>query len=401
MAVLLPVYLSSAAALYLVNRYVANTMLNFVISFSTVVLLTFLYKTTLQQKLMAIFVLPTIGSFSETMGANAAVHFGLMQYTTGANFELSESDNQQFWAIAISCKILAYIFVLIFRIFFKDLRMIVENSSIRKQYISLVALSLLSYAVIVIINMEFVKGSISFDLSLLIEIIMIVINLIIYSVYYQVIRLDNIQMEKRLLQEEYQHKLIYYNELEEHQQEIRKIRHDMKNRLFSILSAVSGQDRVEEQIHAIMEEINCSEQRLYCENPQINMLLNVKMQLAEEKGIRTALDIKVPPSLQMNPGDLGILAGNLLDNALEAAEKCPEDDRYVRFCAYYYNQCLVFSCENSIAQPAVTSGTSKEDPFNHGIGLKSIDDIIKKYSGKRTTDITEHCYKTEINIWLQ
>ena len=157
---------------------------------------------------------------------------------------------------------------------------------------------------------------------------------------------------------------------------------------------------VKSAIREILHEIEESEISSYTENVTLNMILNDKIRIAKSKGIKTDLDIKVPRELPIDAGDLGILCGNLLDNAIEAAEKCAEGVRSLLFHAYYYKNSLVITCENSIAAPVTSVETDKADRLNHGIGLRSIDEIAAKYNGKRESSSDRSTYRTEINMWL-
>ena len=324
--------------------------------------------------------------------------------------------------------------IYLFSVWVRKRDIIRNDKGFRVQDICLCFVSLLSFAILSIILVQYTNGSISAGVSAFIMIAMIVIVMTFYLSYEQMIKADRAIMEKQLLEEEYVHKKAYYEQMERHQNEIRKIRHDLKNQLLGIMgeagagsgvNSVSAGDRetaeagsgmksvsvgdretadegssVKSAIREILHEIEESEISSYTENVTLNMILNDKIRIAKSNGIKTDLDIKVPRELPIDAGDLGILCGNLLDNAIEAAEKCAEGVRSLLFHAYYYKNSLVITCENSIAAPVTSVETDKADRLNHGIGLRSIDEIAAKYNGKRESSSDRSTYRTEINMWL-
>lgn len=302
--------------------------------------------------------------------------------------------------MAIFSKIFAVVVLYIFnRCIWKKQRggMLQE---MKPQHIVLLSISILCGTLGTIFNFTIQNSKIVFEWFPIINVILIAINAVVWVLYYQMRRIDQLTMDKKLQQEEYRYKLEYYQELEQHQQEIRTIRHDMRNQLIGIVAAIPNQEKAERQIQLIMEEIASAEQKLFSENPAVNAVLNVKQKMAMEKGIKMEMDIKVPARLEMNPGDIGILLGNILDNAIEAAEKCEENRRYISLKMYQYNKCLVISCENSTRQKVTSLQSQKADGFYHGIGLKSIEKIVEKYNGEHTIKIENSHFLTEISIWL-
>lgn len=394
------IFCLALAYMWYVNVFLSNVTINGLTSICLILLFTCLYCTTTSQKLLSLFSLSAIFVFSESLGAEVVATAGGITFTNETYHVFFDAFGRYILMATLS-KCMGYLLVYILGFFFKKKKMVFEGKKMRIQYIALLVVSLMSYAIIVVTHMEYYHHRISLMLCFLIYVAMIIINVIIYALYYQVIQMDQLIMEKRILKEEYFHKLEYYHELEKHQNEIRKIRHDLKNKLLGILAVTENQKDVREQIENIMNEIVESEHMFYTENAQLNLLLNAKMRLADEKKIHYETNIKVPSKLSMNTGDLGVLVGNLLDNAIEAASQCMQEERNISFQAYYYQKCLVLMCTNSIAHPVITLDTSKEDTKNHGIGLKSVDEIIERYSGKRISTMQHNRFVTEINIWLQ
>ena len=83
--------------------------------------------------------------------------------------------------------------------------------------------------------------------------------------------------------------------------------------------------------------------------------------------------------------DLCTLLGNLLDNAIEAAEQCPPEKRLIEVKITSYDEKVVIHAMNSIISSVLNENSelksTKKDPLEHGFGVKSIRLIAQKYAG--------------------
>lgn len=142
----------------------------------------------------------------------------------------------------------------------------------------------------------------------------------------------------------------YYERLEDQQKAIRTIRHDMKNQLLGILGELENgnADRARSELEGILKEIEETTAIFYTSNPGMNAVLDFKTEEMKRKQISFSCKTDIPTELRIEARDLGILVGNMLDNAIEACEKCL-GKRYISFEAVYHNHSLVIMCENSTA----------------------------------------------------
>ena len=56
-------------------------------------------------------------------------------------------------------------------------------------------------------------------------------------------------------------------------------------------------------------------------NPGLNSLIKVKVAKARKKGIEMTVKAFVPKRMSISFGDMGVIYGNLIDNAIEASMK--------------------------------------------------------------------------------
>ena len=140
-----------------------------------------------------------------------------------------------------------------------------------------------------------------------------------------------------------------------------------------------GMERYQEQI----QDIRLAEEIIYSANPVVNAILKVKSVKAKEKEIPMQVTTLLPQRVSVDIGDMGVLYGNLLDNAIEAAMAVEQEKRYVHVESKFQEGRLLLSIKNS--KPSGTSScqqTSKKDKIKHGRGIRSVRKVAEKYGGE-------------------
>lgn len=132
--------------------------------------------------------------------------------------------------------------------------------------------------------------------------------------------------------EEMHHKEIYYAEAKKRNEDVQKLKHDLKNKLFGLYHLiVAGDTRtLLEQVQIFCKELEQIDADSYTANPSVDTVLRIKLGLAKAEGIKVDFLILIPKRLEIDYGDIGVLYGNLLDNAIEACKKIPEKKRFIR-----------------------------------------------------------------------
>ena len=129
------------------------------------------------------------------------------------------------------------------------------------------------------------------------------------------------------------------------------------------------------------------------------------MALAEQEHIQTEVNIEYPRNTNIRSVDLTTILGNLLDNALEAAEAAPERLRFLHLTVRRINAMLIIKVENGYGEvPTQENGnllTSKMDKVFHGWGLKSVQTAAEHYDGVINTEYTDGIFKTVVTLSFQ
>lgn len=132
------------------------------------------------------------------------------------------------------------------------------------------------------------------------------------------------------------------------------------------------------KIKEIIGELEDSKKNLYTDNCILNSVLNIKYSAAQVADIKIESNIFVPKYMNIDYGDMGVLFGNLLDNAIEANQGVDRKKRWINVSVKYEEHILIINIKNSKIRG---SRRKKKGYLNHGIGLNSVKQIVEKFNG--------------------
>ena len=244
--------------------------------------------------------------------------------------------------------------------------------------------SVISCFVLIEVSTEWISGQlIIFCMCIIFTIIIINYAVFLMIENYTIIAAR--QHEEELVQREIAYKNEYYQDMERYQEQIQDIRHDMKNRLIGLLAAAEQgkKDLIMDRLQEIMGDISQTEDIMYSVNPVVNAILKVKSTRAKEQKVVMKIDTLLPRRVSVDIGDMGIMFGNLLDNAIEAAMSVEAERRFVQVKARYREGRLLLQIQNSknlVANPKFH--TTKKDRIRHGRGIRLVRKVAEKYGGE-------------------
>lgn len=173
----------------------------------------------------------------------------------------------------------------------------------------------------------------------------------------------------------------------------RRAVHDCKNHIFTALELLK-QNKVQEA-EAYLQSVSGTLERPYknwLHNNIADIVITKKAETAEALGVKLSVT-GVMGEVDISSTDMSSLMSNLLDNAIEAAAGC--SGGFVRLKVKMQGDYICISTVNPAAQmPRMTGGnflTTKPDKTKHGMGIKIIKDIVKRYNGEFDLD-TEDGY---------
>lgn len=203
----------------------------------------------------------------------------------------------------------------------------------------------------------------------------------------------------------YQNDLIekHCEEVQNMYQQVRGWRHDYKHHIQTMKAhlAMKQYDELDMYLSELDTDLTTVDTVIKTGNVRIDAVLNSKLAVAKRKGIRVNAKAIVPKDLAVSEVDLCIIIGNLLDNAMEACEKEPEEEK--RFIRVYIDilkaqlYIYVANCmTNDIKKLGKKYLTTKT--AGHGFGLMRVDRVVARYNGYLNRQHEEGVFATEIML---
>ena len=205
---------------------------------------------------------------------------------------------------------------------------------------------------------------------------------------------------------EYQNKVVA-KQVEEVQglyMTMRGWRHDYHNHLQVLKAQLSmGQTELaQEYLGRLEQDLDSIKQLVETGNVSLDAILNSKLSYAQKQQISLHYKATVPPKLSVSDIDLCVLLGNLIDNAVEACEQLPVEQRFLRLYIGIFRKQLYISVTNATGELVRKLDeeyiTTKRG--NHGHGLKRINNTVEKYGGFINRKNEPGVFATEIMLPL-
>lgn len=179
----------------------------------------------------------------------------------------------------------------------------------------------------------------------------------------------------------------YAQSIKEQYEQTRRLRHDMKQYTASLSALIKEKkyDAASELLNKQSENLSSVETIIDAENDLVNAILNTKLTYAKSKGIDVICSVE-KDILGIDDMDLCNLLGNMLDNAITAAEKCELDSRSIEAGISSSGSRLTVLIKNSVKSSVLKDNpqlkSTKNNFDEHGFGIKTIKYIAEKYNGR-------------------
>ena len=210
---------------------------------------------------------------------------------------------------------------------------------------------------------------------------------------------EKAELRKQVQELNYMHALEeqHYQELQNRQEQMARIRHDFKNQMITSLHLIETDNRKQAKIllEQIREGIARTERKKYCDHPVVNAVLSEKAIQCENAGIILDSQLALPKQLTIQPVHLCSLFSNLLDNAMNAAQKCPEKERVIVVKAALHGDYLNMKVENPVGESKNFEKTERKR-----YGQEIIHDIVKQYHGSFQTEQKQNRYIAVVTLEL-
>lgn len=235
-----------------------------------------------------------------------------------------------------------------------------------------------------------------FTLTLSFPIIMILMFLYFNQYFGRKNESERSSFLEKLLDIEKKH----YDEQEYTMQKLRKFKHDANN-YYSVISGLikeKNYSELESFIISGKQIIDDIDFQIYSGNAIGDAVLNEKLRVSTQMGIRFEYDGIIPNETQISNTELASLLSNVVDNAIEAAKKSSE--KFVKVVCRCDRKFLKITIVNSYSGKIDVNKltTTKTDSKNHGYGLQIIKSVIKAYDGSIVFKTSDNEFTVEILV---
>ena len=225
----------------------------------------------------------------------------------------------------------------------------------------------------------------------MIVVVLFIVNLVILTLYNYLQKTNEDYLTLQLSIQREQADLVYYQTLQEQFEAQQILVHDFKKHL-SVIDAFAkktGACEIESYISKLDSSLVYSKQAKLCTDPILNLLLVRFKDECERNKIIFLCDVRANISTFMDAPSVTTLYDNLLSNAFEAADKSEEGIVDISVTNNIHQNSIIISVVNSCDAAPLSNHNGlflsrKSGPGIHGVGLKSINRVVKKYCGIET-----------------
>ena len=194
----------------------------------------------------------------------------------------------------------------------------------------------------------------------------------------------------------------YYEKVEESQNQIRRLYHDMNNHLYNIQMMNKSSEDASDYIVSLQNELKEARKTRVSGNSLFDIIVDEKMNICKNKGIEFDIDVDSKNTGFIKNMDMSSILANILDNAIEACDKMTSNKKYIKLTSMWADDMFVIICENSKENEVKKIGdrfiTDKLNKSEHGIGIKSVEKSVKNYDGNMMIFCDDNLFKVKIMI---
>lgn len=330
------------------------------------------YKASFLSSLFHAAVLSCIMTFSES----------LIIYITASVLNISTYSYKQdfisFCMLCITSKFLYYAFTRILSLIMN------KDKSVRGSHWLLFVMPLSSIFCSILIHYlsSYVKNNTTIYILCFASILLLFsANIIIFHVYNKLSKTTEQLYELKAIEQKQEIDNTYMQVIEENNNELKIFCHDIKNHLEQI-SKITDDPKVKGYVESLYGTVNEYSYTGISENKALDIIISKYNSLCQSKKIRISFDTKTANLDFMEDMDLANVMNNLLDNAVEAAEKSSKKKITVSIYSKNNAMQIIRITNSSDAAPKVSDRkllTSKKNKALHGLGLTSVKNTLKKY----------------------
>lgn len=305
-------------------------------------------------------------------------------------YDILSNDYSYFITSVVDSIVILYTF----RIFREKLKKIQLNKSLK--YLHIFMAFLLFFELYLLVYDIYNLRSSSNNLFLVFSGLgFVIVDLGVMHLYD--ITVNNYKLEEmnRLLEQEKEWILKYYDGYEKQYEKIQKISHDLNKHLKVINNMNENKSsKKQEYIVDLLKSIN-EFQTFRCSDEILCLILWDKIQICKSNNISIEVNMEDIRFDFMEKIDITSLFSNLLDNAIESCLKCKESNRKIDLRIHRYKQYVAIKLTNTMEEPPIEKGGKfvSRKREHVGLGIEILRDLADKYCGNYKCNYSKNIFE--------
>ncbi|MBR5805370.1 MAG: sensor histidine kinase [Oscillospiraceae bacterium] len=264
----------------------------------------------------------------------------------------------------------------------------------RNQWIQVFIYSAVTLSALIMLGYNILDSDKADPFLIFFSAIIVLANILLFSLISKLDEENQTRQQNALLNQQIRIGMENVTALQQAYSRQRSMTHDFNNHLTVIRSLlVSGETQQAALYTDRLLNTSISVSRLFeSGNSVVDTLLTRKYSQAKAMDINMQVFIDDLTQLAVPSEELVVILSNLLDNAIDACEKCT-GEKLIKVKFSKEDENYILSVHNTAANISPNLSTTKEDSLNHGFGLKNIISVLDKYSYPYLIDTSDNWFK--------
>ncbi len=235
-----------------------------------------------------------------------------------------------------------------------------------------------------IMNVFLSEGGMNNNL-LLSTISIMLADVLIFYAFIKISKDMKEEAEMRIMRQKYENDKHFAEEVEELYSKTCGLRHDILNHMRIISELIeTDKEKALEYVNSVTNnQLGQMKYFIKTDSDCFDAIANAKLAVCEKLKIRVSVRVMNGSLNRLQNDEIGVIFGNLFDNAIEAAENSKEK-RIELDVQKQGKRCSIVmtnSIDDSVLENNSKLSTTKNDSEYHGLGLKNIRRVVDSYGG--------------------
>lgn len=243
-------------------------------------------------------------------------------------------------------------------------------------------------------------------LSMIISMFALLFLFISVMIWQSYVMRKNVSLKKKEIGYQYmlESQSKHFDDLIKNDNELRKFRHDMRAHITALREYANENhdEKILEYLSRMEEKANSTKAKRYTGNKTVDAVINDQVHQMEEKGIDFDFEGICGVREEIRDFDLCTVFYNLLKNAIEACEQVDSSKKRITVKVKCIGDKLGISIGNDTVLKEIPSDgilhTTKKDKINHGLGTRSVKEVVTRYDGVYANNIIDGRFVADVII---